>query len=73
MYVYVSLLPVYMYVIVRIKAYNCRAMSVVCTKISGREPHRQVSVGRVVSSGSLDGVMVNTLDFACLLAGLTTR
>ena len=32
-------------------------MSVVlCTNLPGKEPHKQVVVGRVVTSGSLDGV-----------------
>ena len=34
---------------------------VVCTHLSGKEPHRQVGVGRVVESGSLGGVMISTL------------
>ena len=33
---------------------------VVCTDFSGREPHRQVDVGRMVTSQSLGGVIVNT-------------
>ena len=35
---------------------------VVCTDLSGKEPHRQVGVSMVVTSGSLGGVMVSTLD-----------
>ena len=35
--------------------------AVVFTDVSGNEPHRQVGVGRVVTSGSLGGVMVCTL------------
>ena len=31
---------------------------VVCTDLSGKEPHRQVGVDRVVILGSLGGVMV---------------
>ena len=34
---------------------------VVCTDPSGKEPHREVGVGRMVTSGSLCGVMVSTL------------
>ena len=34
---------------------------VVCTDFSGKEPHRQVGVVRVVTSGSLGGEMVGTL------------
>ena len=34
---------------------------VVCTHLPDRELHRQVGRSRVVKSGSLDGVMVNTL------------
>ena len=34
---------------------------VVCTDLSGKEPHRQVGVGRVVASRSLSSVMVSTL------------
>ena len=34
---------------------------VVCTDLSGKEPHRQVGVGRVVTSGSLGGVMVSVV------------
>ena len=29
--------------------------------LSGKEPHRQVGVGRVVASGNLGGVMVRSL------------
>ena len=34
---------------------------VVYSDLSGKEPHRQVGVGRVMTSGSLGGVMVSTL------------
>ena len=34
---------------------------VVCTDLSGKEPYREVGVGSMVTSGSLGGVMVNTL------------
>ena len=53
-----------MYVIVSIKkTYNSsRTTAVVCTDLSGREPHRQVGMGRVVKSGRLCGVMVITLE-----------
>ena len=33
----------------------------VCTDLSGKEPHRQVGMGRVMTSGSLGGVMLSTL------------
>ena len=33
----------------------------VCTDLSGKEPHRQVGVGKMVTSGSLGGVMVGIL------------
>ena len=32
---------------------------VVCTDLSGKEPHTEVGVGRVIVSGSLGGVMVS--------------
>ena len=38
---------------------------VVCTDLSGKEPHRQVGVGREVTSGSLGGVMFSTLATRC--------
>ena len=31
------------------------------TDLSSKEPHRQVGVGRMVTSGSLGGIMVSTL------------
>ena len=34
---------------------------VVCTDLSGKEPHRQIYVGRVVTSRSLGGVMVSVV------------
>ena len=34
---------------------------IVCTDLSGKEPHRQVGVGRVGTSGSLGGIIVSTL------------
>ena len=34
---------------------------VVCTDLSGKEPHREVGVDTVVNAGLLGGVMVNTL------------
>ena len=34
---------------------------VVCSGLSGKDPHRQVGVGRVAKSGSLGGVMVRIL------------
>ena len=34
---------------------------VIYTDLSDKEPRRQVGVGRVVISGSLGGLMVNTL------------
>ena len=30
----------------------------VCTDLSGKEPHRQIVVGRIATSGSLGGEMV---------------
>ena len=33
----------------------------VCTDLSGKEPHRQVGVGRVVTPGSLGSIIVCTL------------
>ena len=32
-----------------------------CTNLSTQEPHRRVGLGRVVTSSSLGGVMINTL------------
>ena len=44
-------------------AYNSWGTSVVvCTDLSGKEPYKQIGMGRVVTSGSLCGVMVSTLD-----------
>ena len=34
---------------------------VVCTDLSGKEPHRQAGMGTVLTSGSLGGVMISTL------------
>ena len=34
---------------------------VVCAELSGKKLHRQVGIGRVVTSGNLGGVMVITL------------
>ena len=34
---------------------------VVCNDLSGKQPHRQVGVDRVVTLGSLSGEMVSTL------------
>ena len=34
---------------------------VVCTDLSGKEPHRLLGMGRVVTSGILCGVMLSTL------------
>ena len=33
----------------------------VCTDLSAKEPYKQIGVDRVMTSGSLGGVMVNTL------------
>ena len=33
----------------------------VCTDLSGKEPHSQVSVDRMIAAGSLGSVMVRTL------------
>ena len=35
---------------------------VACTDLSGKEPHRQVGVGKIVTPRSLGDVMVRTLD-----------
>ena len=44
------------------KANNAKVMSVVvCTNLSGKKPHRQVDMDKVVASRSLGGVMVSTL------------
>ena len=32
-----------------------------CTDLSGKEPHRYVNMGKVVSSGSLGGVIGSTI------------
>ena len=37
---------------------------VVGTNLSGKEPHRHVALGRMVTSGSVGGVMVSTLAWA---------
>ena len=54
-----------MYVIVSIKkTYNSRgggASVAVCSDLPGKEPHRQVGVGSMVTSGSLGSLMVSTL------------
>ena len=34
---------------------------VVCTDLSGKEPHSQVGVSMVIRSGSVCGVMVSTM------------
>ena len=36
---------------------------VVCTDLSGKEPHKQVGVGRVVTSGSLGDSLIISTDF----------
>ena len=41
--------------------FSCIDTAVVCTDLSGKEPHRQVGMGIVVISGSLHGVMFGTL------------
>ena len=33
----------------------------VCTDLSGKEPHRQVGMGSMITSGILGGIMVSTL------------
>ena len=35
--------------------------AVVCTDLSCKEPYRQVGVGRVIASGSIDSVTVKIL------------
>ena len=44
---------------------------VVCTVLSGKELHRQVGVGKVMSSGSLGGEMVSTLERSARDVGST--
>ena len=45
-----------------LKTYNSRGMSsLVCTDLSDEEPHRQVGLDRVMTSGSLAGIMISTL------------
>ena len=60
-------LPVYvrqltMYIIVSIKRLRIRSgmILVVCTDREGKEPHKQVGMGRVMTAWSLGGVMVST-------------
>ena len=43
---------------------------VVCTDLSGKEPYRQVCLGRVVALGSLGGVMVIALAQTAKYMGL---
>ena len=43
---------------------------VVYTALSGRNPHRQVGVGSMVTSGSLGAVMVSTLAWNARDVGL---
>ena len=51
-----------MCVIVSIKTYISRGTSVVvCTDLSGTEPDTQLGLRRVVTSGSLSGVMISPL------------
>ena len=42
-----------------LKIENCHDSVIVYIDLSGKEPHIQVGVDRVLTSGSLDGVMVN--------------
>ena len=37
------------------------SLCIVCTDLSGKKPHMQVGVYRMMISGSLGGVMVSTL------------
>ena len=32
-----------------------------CTDLSGKEPHRQVGLDRIITSGRLGGLMVSTM------------
>ena len=42
--------------------YNSRESSVVvCTELSGKEAQRQVDAGKVVTSGSIGGIMVSRM------------
>ena len=43
---------------------------IVCTDLSSKEPHRQVSMGRVITSGSPGGIMVSTLAWYASDVGL---
>ena len=52
-----------LYIIVSIKRLTSPGgMSVVdCTDLSGKEPHRYVGIDKMVTSGSVGGVIVGTL------------
>ena len=42
--------------------YSSNVMSaVVCTDLSGKEPHKEVDIDRVIASGSLGGVIVSSV------------
>ena len=45
---------------------NVNDSVVVCTDFSGKEPHRQLSMGMVVTSGILGGVMVSVIVYTDL-------
>ena len=53
--------PTRLHVISLVHSEQLLTSVLVCTDLSSKEPHRQVSVDRIVTSGSLCGVMVSTL------------
>ena len=63
MYVCICEVPAYMYVISSIKRLTIPGgkSAVHYTDLSDKESHRQAGVDTMVTSGSLDGVMVSTL------------
>ena len=61
LYLYVRSMPVYICSCKHYKSYNSNGASVVvCTDLSGKEPHIQVGMGSMVTSGSQGGVIVST-------------
>ena len=44
---------------------NYSIIVVVCTDLSGKKPHRQVGVGKVIATGSLGSVMVREFCSRC--------
>ena len=45
------------------------APAVLCDELSNKEPHRQLDVGNVMTSGSLDGLMVSFLAWNAMGVG----